>query len=339
VLCGIVGCDASLRCRCRLAGCVLLLTVSAHACLARSIDSSEVRAKALRAAVTKTLSAEFVKVEELPPPRLEKKESAALLPYTGDKFGTRGDYIEGTLYLSRLMTPGHTRDRRGGAAPVVETAPAVVHTPEVLSLTGDDDEDAEEDGFPMDSTETTKNLALALCSFSSSESIRSRVIESGGLARLVATWVSGEDAMKDDIAVALCQLACDDTRATLVSEGALPAILSLAPAAARPLETQQLCARTLVVLTSLEVRLCAARRASRLLLLLSLLLRLFWLLLKVLLLVFLLLLLLVLVPSFLRRCGGCGLVVGRSWTDVALPLRRTTARRFCTRASSLPSTS
>jgi hypothetical protein len=38
----------------------------------------------------------------------------------------------------------------------------------------------------------------------------------------------------------------------MVTEGALPAILSLAPSGARPVETQQLCARTLVLLSSVE---------------------------------------------------------------------------------------
>ena len=43
-----------------------------------------------------------------------------------------------------------------------------------------------------------------------------------------------------------------DTRVALVTEGALPAVLSLAPPALRPVETQQLCARTLVLLSSVE---------------------------------------------------------------------------------------
>ncbi len=92
----------------------------------------------------------------------------------------------------------------------------------------------------------------ALCNFSSSEAFRSRIIESGALSRLVAAWVGGEETMKDEIAVALCQLASDDTRVALVTEGALPAVLSLAPASTRPVETQQLCARTLVLLSSVE---------------------------------------------------------------------------------------
>jgi hypothetical protein len=37
-----------------------------------------------------------------------------------------------------------------------------------------------------------------------------------------------------------------------VAEGAIPAVLSLAPAGARPVEHQQLCARTLVLLSTLE---------------------------------------------------------------------------------------
>ena len=57
--------------------------------------------------------------------------------------------------------------------------------------------------------ETTRNCALALCNFSGAEAFRSRIIESGALARLVSAWMTGEDSMKDEIAVALCQLTSE----------------------------------------------------------------------------------------------------------------------------------
>ena len=57
--------------------------------------------------------------------------------------------------------------------------------------------------------ETTRNCALALCNFSGSEAFRSKIIESGALARLVSAWMTGEDSMKDEIAVALCQLTSE----------------------------------------------------------------------------------------------------------------------------------
>ncbi len=51
----------------------------------------------------------------------------------------------------------------------------------------DDDDLHEEDLFLMDSSETTRNCALALCNFSSSEGFRSRVVESGVVRVCVST--------------------------------------------------------------------------------------------------------------------------------------------------------
>ena len=102
----------------------------------------------------------------------------------------------------------------------------------------------------MEDDEIKRNCALALCNFSSQEGFRGRIVEAGAISALVALWETTDGEMKQDCAIALCNLTGPDTEVRMVSEGALPAILSLS--STEDPDEQVLAAKTLVKLSSVK---------------------------------------------------------------------------------------
>jgi len=170
--------------------------------------------------------------------------------YHGDKFGTRGAYVDGTVYLSRFASRAMDAGDDAKRASVVSDPEAKSRLRQLaVPDSSGSDVESEEGPDGADSSETAKNCALALCNFSTSAGFHSKIIAVGAVTSLVDTWTTCEEGMKEDVAIALCKLASEESRAAMIEDGALPAILSLATS--RP-EVQQLCASTLALLSSLD---------------------------------------------------------------------------------------
>ena len=166
------------------------LSTLAHALYTHHItlDTTDARAKAARAAFMKSANSEGKEGGSGGPggdhdadagsssgSTLRRDPSAPMFSYVGDKFGTRGDYMDGTLYRSRIVLPGQptsaaARHKAAAASasasattasePSDRAVPATVQEDDEGVMDDDEEEEVGEELFIMDSTETTRNCAL-----------------------------------------------------------------------------------------------------------------------------------------------------------------------------------
>lgn len=105
-----------------------------------------------------------------------KPRKRGLKPYTGDRFGTRGDYSGGMLYLSRLALPDNSAAKQKQKKQV-ETV--VVAPVEIVEEESDSDSDYDE--YELVNMESKRKAATAIMELAKNPLIRSHVVNDGAI--------------------------------------------------------------------------------------------------------------------------------------------------------------
>jgi hypothetical protein len=146
-----------------------------------------------------------------------------LKAYKGDRFGTRGDYSGGMLYLSRLALPDSSAAKQKQKKQI-ET---VVVNP-TIQVVEESDSDSDYDEFELVNMESKRKAASAIMELAKNPAIRSHVVEDGAIKATANLVGFADEHLRAITATVLLVLSQHpEYHARMVDDNAIEALVTL----------------------------------------------------------------------------------------------------------------
>ena len=158
-------------------------------------------------------------------PAIKRK---GLKAYTGDRFGTRGDYSKGMLYLSRLALPADSAAAKKQAKIKRETV--VIDPADLIDFDEgeESDEDEDFDEFELKNMESKRKAATAIMELAKNNAIRAYVVRDGGIKAITSLVGYEDEHLRSICATTLFVLSQqEETHEKMIEDDGIEALVTL----------------------------------------------------------------------------------------------------------------